>query len=119
MRTLVCAECGALLVRGLHQLTDESSLDQADGHDLVPQGSYFISQGKFEPEKDGDFLVNLKDLQNTKHHTDLRRLNGCCGLDGLDGPNLLCENGHEIGTERSDCWLAHHAVLSCSRVRDA
>ena len=119
MRTLVCAECGALVVRDLRQLTDESSLDQADGHDLVPKGHYFISPGKFVPEKSGDVLVNLTDLQNTRHHSDPSRLNGCCGLDGLDGSNLLCENGHEIGTERSDCWLAHHAVLSCTHVRDA
>jgi hypothetical protein len=49
-------------------------------------------------------LVNLNDLVGTEHHQDRHRLNGCCGLDGCDGPNLVCPKGHEIGTERSDCW---------------
>jgi hypothetical protein len=26
----------------------------------------------------------------TKHHSDFHRLDGCCGLDGLDGSNLVC-----------------------------
>ena len=119
VRTLVCTKCGSLVVSALRQLVDEAMLDEGDGHDRVPQGTYFVSLGKFEPEEAGDYLVNLKDLQNTKRHSDVRRLNGCCGLDGCDGPNLLCENGHEIGTERSDCWHAHHAVLSHSWVNDA
>jgi hypothetical protein len=25
-------------------------------------------------------------------------------VDGLDGINTFCENGHQIGTEQSDCW---------------
>jgi hypothetical protein len=40
-----------------------------------------------------------------------------CGLDGMDGPNLVCVNGHEIGTEKSDCWMPHAAVLLDSIVR--
>jgi hypothetical protein len=31
---------------------------------------------------------------------------------------LLCSNGHEIGTERSDCWMAHGAVLLPAVVRE-
>ncbi|WP_433852411.1 hypothetical protein [Stenotrophomonas nitritireducens] len=92
------------------------SLNLKDGEDLFSTGYFVVSDGEFEPECDGDFLVNLKDLQRTQHHPDSARLNGCCGLDGLDGFNLLCSNGHEIGTERSDCWLPHHAVLACSKV---
>ena len=59
----------------------------------------------------GRVLVNLRDLIGTKRHADSRRLNGCCGLDGLDGANLVCVNGHEVGTEKSDCWMAQAAVL--------
>jgi len=59
----------------------------------------------------GRVLVNLADLVGTKHHPDYRRRAGCCGLDGLDGPNLVCSNGHEVGTEKSDCWMPHAAVL--------
>src|SRR6266571_1330633 len=50
-------------------------------------------------------------LSGTKHHSDYHRRNGCCGLDGMDGPNLVCPNAHEVGTEKSDCWMPHAAVL--------
>jgi hypothetical protein len=56
-------------------------------------------------------IVNIADLVSIRRHPDFRRLNGCCGLDGCDGPNLVCTNGHEIGTEKSDCWTPHAAVL--------
>lgn len=40
--------------------------------------------------------------------TDYRRLNGCCGLDGLDGPNQVCRNcGRYVGTKVTDCWTPH------------
>lgn len=33
------------------------------------------------------------------------RLNGCCGLDGLNGPNMRCRNCKaEVGTRQNDCW---------------
>jgi hypothetical protein len=50
-------------------------------------------------------LINLADMQNTRHTSNSSRLNGCCGPDGCDGPNTLCLCGVEIGTERSDCWM--------------
>ena len=118
-RAFACTRCGLVITRKLRLLPESMPLDHAAGHDLLPPGNYFVSPGEFEPEKAGDYLVNLKDLQNCKHHSDLRRRNGCCGLDGFDGFNLVCDHGHEIGTERSDCWHGHHAVLSCSRVKAA
>jgi len=60
-------------------------------------------------------VLNLKDTINTKHHSDQSRLNGCCGLDGL-GMNTLCANGHEIGTERSDCWMPHYIHIPTNDV---
>lgn len=90
--------------------------NQKDGEDLFSAGYFVVSDGGFETERPGDFLVNLKDLQHTQRHQDGSRLNGCCGLDGLGGFNLLCSNGHEIGIERSDCWFPHHAVLACCKV---
>jgi len=76
----------------------------------VPQGFFSINSKEYW-SADGQFVVNLADLVGTKHHSDRGRQNGCCGLDGLDGPNLTCANGHEVGTEKSDCWMPHAAVL--------
>lgn len=30
--------------------------------------------------------------------------NGCCGSDGLDGPNRACLCGAKVATQWSDCW---------------
>lgn len=30
--------------------------------------------------------------------------NGCCGSDGLDGPNRACVCGLTVATQWSDCW---------------
>lgn len=111
-----CSTCGTVIANGLAPLPADIPLNQKDGEDLLLPGYFSVSSGELKPERPGDFLVNLKDLQNTQHHHDGPGLNGCCGLDGLDGFNLLCANGHEIGTERSDCWLPHYAVLACGMV---
>lgn len=29
---------------------------------------------------------------------------GCCGVDGQDGPNISCICGAVLGTEWGDCW---------------
>ena len=82
-----------------------------DGAPAVPEGFYAISDDDYWTGSSGLVLVNLADLTGTRHHPDSRRLSGCCGPMGEDGPNLVCERGHEIGTENSDCWMAHAAVL--------
>ncbi|MFJ4091817.1 hypothetical protein ACIPYS_09560 [Kitasatospora sp. NPDC089913] len=50
------------------------------------------------------FVLHPDDLPGTAAHPDLGRRNGCCGLDGRDGPNLVCAAcGTEVATEQSDC----------------
>ena len=107
-----CKKCGLALTSDLIELKDEKELCLEDEKDMIQQGLFFISKGEFEPERPGDFIVNLKDLINTKQTKKTDRLIGCCGPDGMAGYNILCMKGHEVGTERSDCWLPHHAVLS-------
>ena len=116
---LHCKKCGVQLTGELVRLTDKSKLSQEDKSALVPKGKFFVSYGEYEPEHQGDFLVNLADLKDTRLTKDPSKLNGCCGLDGLDGFNILCPNGHEVGTERSDCWLPHYAILSVEKVTNA
>lgn len=82
-----------------------------DGKAAVPPGYFGINTPDYWTDGGDRVLVNLSDLVGTKHHDDLHRLNGCCGRDGCDGPNVVCMNGHEIGTEKSDCWMAHAVVL--------
>ncbi|MFE0276047.1 hypothetical protein ACFWZY_28735 [Streptomyces sp. NPDC058992] len=52
------------------------------------------------------------DVRHLERTSQPGRLNGCCGLDGCDGPNLVCRWCRtEIATERSDCWTPQEVVL--------
>jgi hypothetical protein len=109
-----CPACQRAITLPLLPLDAHQSLCLEAGKPIVPRGFFWVSDGEHFAKDCA--VVNLADLVSTKHHPDYRRLNGCCGLDGLDGPNLVCDNGHEVGTESSDCWTAHAAVLIQSAV---
>ena len=120
-----CKQCNVELTRELNELTDMTLLNNAPGFDYIPEG-FFISRDPSSllvPGSDGngsmarDLVINLKDLVNVRAHTDPSRNNGCCGLDGSDGFNTLCVNLHEIGTESSDCWMAHECTLDANLVQ--
>ncbi|MFG3256872.1 hypothetical protein [Streptomyces sp. NPDC048172] len=52
------------------------------------------------------------DLRGVGPHPSRRRRNGCCGLDGCDGPNLVCATcGTDLATEESDCWTPQQVTL--------
>ncbi len=78
---------------------------------MLPEGFYALSDGEYWTHTEGCPLVNLNDVVGTQDHPDGGRHNGCCGSDGCDGPNMVCQSGHEVGTEKSDCWMPHAAVL--------
>jgi hypothetical protein len=101
----------------LTEVTNTNLLNENDKESFVQTGYYFISDGDFFKESKGKIIMNKMDLINTKNHFDNKRLNGCCGLDGLDGPNKLCNNGHEIGTEYSDCWMPHCMIFETESIR--
>ena len=51
------------------------------------------------------FWLNPDDLTDAVRDTrNERRLGGCCGIAGCDGPNQICRCGADIGTLRTDCW---------------
>ncbi len=100
-----CAACKIALTTPLCRLAAPAALSRTDGEPIIPSGFYCLSPGDYYPA--GEWVANLGDLLNTAHHPDPRRHNGCCGRDGCDGINRVCANGHEVGTERSDCWWAH------------
>ena len=112
-----CVACNVTLTVPLSELDARSLLSNTDGVDYLPRGFYVVCDDDYYSLAQGQYLVNLKDLVNTKPHRDKRRRNGCCGLDGCDGVNTLCGNGHEIGTERSDCWHAHAFAFERAAVR--
>ncbi|CEG26279.1 hypothetical protein [Bacillus sp. B-jedd] len=106
---LRCKACQTVVTNTLSELDDLSKLNQnACGEDFIPQG-FFIKNGNddYPARIRNRIIINIYDLIQSKYHPDRRRLNGCCGMDGCDGNNLVCKNGHEIGVEMSDCWTQH------------
>ena len=106
-----CSKCGVAVTHAVSPLPEGAVVGTVDGAEAVPAGFCVPSDDDYWTGSAGHTLINMADLNGTRHHPDLRRNSGCCGRDGTDGPNLLCENGHEIGTERSDCWMSRAAVL--------
>ncbi len=104
MRYVVkCSDCNLPLTKELEQLQNFSMLNNEREKERVSVGVFGIEHGHF--------VVNLQDVLNTKHHADVMRLSGCCGPSGDNGMNVVCLNGHEVATERSDCCVAHSVTF--------
>ena len=110
MVKFLCKVCNLEISETVTELRDWHLITEKDGHDYIPKGFYLIKE-------ESSIILNSKDLTNSKYHSDPRRLNGCCGLDGCDGMNRVCLNGHEIATEYSDCWTYHRVVLNMQNVK--
>jgi hypothetical protein len=101
----------------LEELHDPSALCEEDGKDHIPTGFYCTSDGGYYTGSEGKILANRRDVRNLTNHSDSSRLNGCCGFDGCDGMNKLCQNGHEVATEKSHCWMAHAVLFDSQRAQ--
>ncbi len=113
---IYCKTCHAELTPELNLLPESIAVNETDGEAYLPQGYYIISDGNHFAKTEGQILIHIHDLRNSTFHTDSKRLNGCCGLDGQDGPNRVCLNNHAIGTEHSDCWMPHLIALEADEV---
>ena len=117
---LVCARCRADLSRPvvLFRSTDPGIVPPQfhDKKHVMNDGCAFVSdhayrQSSGNPRDPLDFTpqiwMTIRDLlPAVQLTTDHRRLSGCCGLDGCDGPNRVCTCGAYVGTEMSDCWTS-------------
>jgi hypothetical protein len=108
---LKCKKCKIDLTDDLKEVFGKGQLMEIDKQDFIPRGHYFISDGEYYTGTENKIIICKSDLINSKNHTDHSRLGGCCGLDGTSGPNKLCINGHEVATEKSDCWHAHSIIF--------
>lgn len=115
-----CRNCDAALTGEITVLsTKEPEIalpDLRDGEPVCLAGTVFKSHeplqramtpGRRAPlEFVPQFWANPQDFEASIEKTgDVRRLAGCCGLDGCNGPNMLCRVCHaEVGTMQSDCW---------------
>ncbi|MFF9607408.1 hypothetical protein ACF1GY_34865 [Streptomyces sp. NPDC014684] len=104
MTVFSCSACQQRISPDLREVPMPPPVtEEASGHrflpPLMPRGSYAVSPHT------GVFVLNPDDISKVARHPDRGRLNGCCGLAGLDGPNLVCDAcGTEVATQQSDCW---------------
>ncbi|MEV5731057.1 hypothetical protein AB0N50_35540 [Streptomyces pharetrae] len=79
-----------------------------------------MAAGTFKVSFDARLLiVHPDDLPGVARHPDARRLAGCCGPSGLDGPNLVCSGcGAEVATKESDCWTDNYVALIAAAITD-
>lgn len=114
---LICSTCKVEVSKEVSELHDTSLLNHDDAQEYIPEGYYMIDDNKMHLDLRDAIIINLKDLVHSKRHSNRSRLNGCCGMDGLDGMNRVCLNDHEIGTEKSDCWMSHFVALDPEMVQ--
>lgn len=119
MPIFVCRRCG-------QRLTCEVSLTplplpvaeaaHGSGQFLPPR----MASGTYAQEAEHGLVLNPDDVVGTRPHPDPRRTNGCCRLDGLDGPNLVCAGcGVEVAVQQSDCWTQQQVTLLTDAARPA
>lgn len=118
MPHLSCAACGRRLTR-VCRLGGASDYDPQAGvgaspvsigvmvrlteEDAVPvtQGGRVVRTHTYSPA--GAISIAPNDLlREAVQPSGLRQ--GCCGPDGMDGPNFSCLCGNVLGTEWGDCW---------------
>jgi hypothetical protein len=108
---LACRNCTIRLSNDLQPIS-QSERDEAHGADFLPLGKVIQEDGTYFRGRSGVYVVNLGDVVNVQLTSDSHRLNGCCGLDGCDGPNLQCESCKTyIATKMTDCWQPHCIVF--------
>lgn len=125
-----CRVCGAALTPPLLRLDDATALCEKALAPLVPDGHYWpVAAGHPKAEYGfqnklvlvtdftGHFAVRPDAVAGVGRHPDRARWAGCCGPNGLGGPNRVCACGRTVGTERADCLYAVAVYLDPSAVR--
>lgn len=120
---LACARCGRTLTQTCRWGSDADRMPtgECSGIAEIPQG-IMIRSGKadvlrwvddddrvvreLEASPAGALAINPADLLPEVLES-CGFDSGCCGSDGMDGPNRACLCGNLVATEWSDCWTVH------------
>ena len=116
MIVFVSRKSQEVLTRPLARLKDSDSLSGADGKPHISVGHFADLNEEYFPPSLGSWVINIQDVLIHRYHGDQSRLNGCCGMDGTDGFNLIDSEDNEIGTEKSDCWMPHCVIFHADLV---
>jgi len=115
---LVCRRCGARLSAAVVETDADVLVPQVQaGQPTVPTGRFAREPGATGERHATGRRVLARDAEASSggrlvlhpddacHVRPLGNDHGCCGSDGLDGPNRACARcGAVVGTARTDCW---------------
>lgn len=119
---LICKNCKAVLSSSIEILSGKDpnveKPEFVDDQSVSPVGTGYKSYEPYRKSYDDNpapleftpqIWMNIDDLtDHTDITTEASRLNGCCGLDGCDGPNIICNQCKKyVGTQMSDCWTSY------------
>ena len=111
----MCVECKTPITKSVSFTREElPKVEDEDGWVDYPRQGFFtigdplVWQPELYPGMSEYYVFNKSDVINTTQ--DPERTSGCCGSDGMNGVNVLCVSGHEIGMEFSDCWQSYHYI---------
>lgn len=110
-----CANCQQPLTSEVKPGEPLRGPERPPGHEIAPPR---MAPGTFKVNFDGSLLIlHPDDVPGTTPHPAPRRLSGCCGLAGQDGPNLVCSCCRaEVATKESDCWTDNLVALIAAAV---
>ena len=114
-RVLGCRRCGHALTREVFPLPEMPEPEMragGGGYSSTVATGYVATEPHAVTVDDdrpagstGCLVVNIEDGLQLLVHEDPVRSSGCCGHDGLDGPNRRCPGCRsEVATLRDDCW---------------
>lgn len=117
MAVFRCANCQQPLTSEVVPGETTRGPERPRGHEVVPLR---MASGTFKVNFDASLLIfHSDDVPGTALHSDPRRISGCCGLAGQDGPNLVCGGcGVDVATKESDCWTDNLVALISAAVTD-
>jgi hypothetical protein len=116
MVRLACGRCGAVLTLDWEWGSPEQrDLKAAAGSSPVPEGLLIPLAEDRVPIREGgrqvDHLYSPEGAVAANPSSLVPGAlassgidNGCCGSDGMDGPNRACLCGQVVATQWSDCW---------------
>jgi hypothetical protein len=107
---LVCSKCRCPLTVDLHEVDARGVADGVCGQPWLPPDTFAIDDDHDTelPVHRARTIVVRPDALLDGTVVVSGRVNGCCGFDGMDGPNQSCANcGRVLGTARTDCWQFH------------
>ena len=114
---IFCTGCSSALSLELQPVSMADRNDEM-GEDFLQRGRVIVEDGTYFQGKAGSPIVHTEDVLHVHLTDDWKRLNGCCGLAGCYGPNLLCDTCNVyVATKMTDCWTSHCVVFEAGSVK--